>query len=515
MRAWELKPTVKQEFRILRNEFLKRVGSDTAYNYLAEYKRFFTGTTKREGLLSLGLVDENPFEKLKLGNLKSRVSSKTQKQKAYKLQEIEAILQELKILEKSSFVYHSIYLDLATGLRIRDLCNIKIKNMDLDNQCLYTTIKGHGASLEKVIIHGKDAAEAIKEYIARHRITPRENDEEYLFINMRGNKATKHNISHVFNHIKKKLGIVNTEYRKLTIHSVRKTFATFLRRLGYPIDYIKERLAHLNISTTAIYLNEDEVTQKEIDSDLNPNNQSPVMLMRKRKKKYKQKEITEIYERMRFLQLKLRELSHQSLSCPNYPEEHGTNPIRLLMICEFSTWYNQDNPKWNETIDSQVLPVVREICELMIQLTPSRIQKLLWEQYQVRKRDFEITKELEQLDVDASMPELEHVSGELTNQFAVHVMKHAPIKGSTLLQVLEENPTLEPKQTKQALAIQLRLSGLGYKKIAKIMTKQHGIPISHNGVQYIVKKKYGCSQNIKCLSCKEQGRARCMNRALK
>ena len=151
----------------------------------------------------------------------------------------------------------------------------------------------------------------------------------------------------------------------------------------------------------------------------------------------------------------------------------------------------------------------------MIQLTPSRIQKLLWEQYQVRKRDFEITKELEQLDVDASMPELEHVSGELTNQFAVHVMKHAPIKGSTLLQVLEENPTLEPKQTKQALAIQLRLSGLGYKKIAKIMTKQHGIPISHNGVQYIVKKKYGCSQNIKCLSCKEQGRARCMNRALK
>jgi integrase/recombinase XerC len=74
-------------------------------------------------------------------------------------------------------------------------------------------------------------------------------DEEPLFVNLRGGRLTARSIGRLVKKYTKRSGI----FRKVSPHSLRHTFATHLLDAGADIREIQEMLGHASLSTTQRY----------------------------------------------------------------------------------------------------------------------------------------------------------------------------------------------------------------------------------------------------------------------
>jgi len=135
----------------------------------------------------------------------------------------------------------------ATGLRISELINLKMSNIDLDLNLIKTIGKG---SKERIIPVGDYATEYLKEYIYNYRPSfIRKNNSEYLFLNRSGNKMSRQ----MFFKIIQKLALEKNIKTKFSPHTLRHSFATHMLEYGADLRTIQELLGHSNISTTQIY----------------------------------------------------------------------------------------------------------------------------------------------------------------------------------------------------------------------------------------------------------------------
>ena len=135
----------------------------------------------------------------------------------------------------------------ATGLRISELINLKLSNIDLDLNIVKTIGKGNK---ERIIPIGDYATEYLKEYIYnyRHTFLKRENSE-YVFLNKSGTKMSRQ----MFFKIIQKLAQGKNIKTKFSPHTLRHSFATHMLEYGADLRTIQELLGHSNISTTQIY----------------------------------------------------------------------------------------------------------------------------------------------------------------------------------------------------------------------------------------------------------------------
>jgi len=135
----------------------------------------------------------------------------------------------------------------ATGLRISELINLKLSNIDLELNLIKTIGKGNK---ERIIPIGDYATEYLKEYIYnyRHTFLKRENSE-YVFLNKSGTKMSRQ----MFFKIIQKLALQKNIKTKFSPHTLRHSFATHMLEYGADLRTIQELLGHSNISTTQIY----------------------------------------------------------------------------------------------------------------------------------------------------------------------------------------------------------------------------------------------------------------------
>ena len=135
----------------------------------------------------------------------------------------------------------------ATGLRISELINLKLSNIDLDLNIVKTIGNGNK---ERIIPIGDYATEYLKEYIYnyRHTFLKRENSE-YVFLNKSGTKMSRQ----MFFKIIQKLAQGKNIKTKFSPHTLRHSFATHMLEYGADLRTIQELLGHSNISTTQIY----------------------------------------------------------------------------------------------------------------------------------------------------------------------------------------------------------------------------------------------------------------------
>ncbi len=135
----------------------------------------------------------------------------------------------------------------ATGLRVSELVNLKLQDVDLSQDLVRTFGKG---SKERVIPIGEYAREYLEKYIYEYRgsMVKRTNNE-YLFLNNHGNKMTRQGFFKIIKKIAKEKGID----KELSPHTLRHSFATHLLKYGADLRTIQELLGHSDISTTQIY----------------------------------------------------------------------------------------------------------------------------------------------------------------------------------------------------------------------------------------------------------------------
>jgi len=135
----------------------------------------------------------------------------------------------------------------ATGLRVSEIVNLEIANINIENKMLRCLGKG---SKERLIPFGKHAGRALEIYIKRIRSQLfRGFAQNILFLNSRGKKFTRQGIFYLMGEYAKKSGID----KKITPHTLRHTLATHLIENGADLRSVQEILGHSNIATTQIY----------------------------------------------------------------------------------------------------------------------------------------------------------------------------------------------------------------------------------------------------------------------
>lgn len=152
----------------------------------------------------------------------------------------------------------------ASGLRVSELVNARLENLDLDNRVIRVTGKGNKMRLVPV---GSKARDAISVYLERERpqfVKKRTGSE--IFLSSRGTKLTTVRVWQIVKEIAKNAGMEMNVYP----HLLRHSFATHLLSNGADLRIIQEMLGHADISTTQIYTHVDSNRLKSVHYRFHP-----------------------------------------------------------------------------------------------------------------------------------------------------------------------------------------------------------------------------------------------------
>ncbi len=134
----------------------------------------------------------------------------------------------------------------ATGIRISELVNIKISNINFSNKSIKVLGKG---KKERIVYYGDYAKEYLELYLKKCREKLIKKNNDYLILNNNGNKITERGVALIINNIIKKTNIKT----KISPHTFRHTFATHLLNEGCDILTVQQLLGHESLKATQIY----------------------------------------------------------------------------------------------------------------------------------------------------------------------------------------------------------------------------------------------------------------------
>ncbi len=141
----------------------------------------------------------------------------------------------------------------ATGVRVSELVNIKLSDIDFNNKRIIVCGKGNK---ERVVYYGDYAKEVLDKYLDTHI----RKDNNYLFLNSKGEQITDGGIRYIIDNIMKKLSIKT----HVTPHVLRHTFATDMLNNGCDIKVVQELLGHSSLKATEVYTHVTNERLKEV-----------------------------------------------------------------------------------------------------------------------------------------------------------------------------------------------------------------------------------------------------------
>ena len=152
----------------------------------------------------------------------------------------------------------------GSGIRVSELVNIKIKDIDFNNKTIIIFGKG---SKERIVSFGEPALDSIKLYMNDGR-KKYNVDSEYLIVGKNEEKLTTRRIEQIINELIKKTSIK----MNITPHMFRHTFATHLLDNGSDLLAVQELLGHESLSSTEIYTHISNEHLREVYLKCHPRN---------------------------------------------------------------------------------------------------------------------------------------------------------------------------------------------------------------------------------------------------
>ncbi len=208
-------------------------------------------------LIEEELVETHPFLEVRLPKHQKHLP------KFIYPEDIEKLFESIDIHEdKGQRDFTILELLYATGMRVGELVQIKLKDIDFDKRL----IKVHGkGSKERFIPIGERLREVLKDYLlsARPNIL-KKNDHSMLLINMQGKPLTTRGVRYILNDIIHRAGTLYD----LTPHTLRHTFASHLLSSGADLRSVQEMLGHSHISSTQIYteISKEDLKKRYLDA---------------------------------------------------------------------------------------------------------------------------------------------------------------------------------------------------------------------------------------------------------
>ena len=187
-------------------------------------------------LIREGKLIENPMLKVVAPKSKKRLPVFVEED------QIASLLNEVQFEEGFVGQRNRLIIELfyVTGIRLSELINIKISDVDFNNQSIKVLGK---RNKERIIPISSKVVDDLNVFIENNQ------QNKYLFTNLEGNKLYNKLVYRIVNKYIGKISSVN----KKSPHILRHTFATHMLNNGADINAIKELLGHANLSATQVY----------------------------------------------------------------------------------------------------------------------------------------------------------------------------------------------------------------------------------------------------------------------
>lgn len=187
--------------------------------------------------------------------------------KVLSVQEVERLLDEPNLGTLDGYRDKTMLeLLYATGMRVSELVNVPVKNVDMKMQ--YVIVMGKG-SKERMLPLGRTALHYLEYYLSVVRpqlLHGKPDAAAELFVTGWGGPMTRERFYEIIVAYGKSAGIS----KRVTPHMLRHSFATHLLNNGTDLRIVQELLGHADISTTQIYTHLDVERLREVYDKAHP-----------------------------------------------------------------------------------------------------------------------------------------------------------------------------------------------------------------------------------------------------
>jgi len=243
--------TIKKMFEFLGNKRYDEITSRDIMAWLASFKvRGNKSRTVKNNrncasaffnwMYREGIIEKNPFNSIQT------IKVPEEELKAFSSEEIDTIRSNCKKPVERAMVE----MLLSSGLRISELCNLKIEDVDFNDLTIYVRC-GKGGK-DRTVYFTPVARKYLKKYLKESK-----HKSEYVFTNRYGNKYQPGGMRFITTEMSKRCQI------HIHPHRFRRTLATDLAEKGMPIQEIQKLLGHTSIETTRKYI---EVRKNKIEA---------------------------------------------------------------------------------------------------------------------------------------------------------------------------------------------------------------------------------------------------------
>jgi integrase/recombinase XerD len=193
-------------------------------------------------LVALGLRADNPAAEVDLPRRRARLP------RTLSLSEVERLIDAANGATPRALRDRALVeLLYGAGLRVGEAVGLQRGGVDLENRLVRCVGKG---DKERIVPLGRQAAEALRRYLARGRPYLDRRHRPELFLNAQGGGLTRAGAFLVLRRLAAKAGL---DPRHIHPHLLRHSFATHLLEGGADLRSVQEMLGHADLGTTELY----------------------------------------------------------------------------------------------------------------------------------------------------------------------------------------------------------------------------------------------------------------------
>lgn len=176
---------------------------------------------------------------------------------------IEAIDRGSREGQRNCAILETLY---SCGLRVSELCNLKISDLYLNEG--FIKVEGKGNKQRLVPISPRAVSELNDYFLVRGEKVIKPGFEDYVFISNFGKNISRIMVFHIIKELANQIGLK----KSISPHTFRHSFATHLLEGGANLRAIQCMLGHESIGTTEIYTHIDRNRLREEIIEHHPRN---------------------------------------------------------------------------------------------------------------------------------------------------------------------------------------------------------------------------------------------------
>jgi integrase/recombinase XerD len=151
----------------------------------------------------------------------------------------------------------------ASGLRASELCDLKLRDVNLLVGCVRVLGKG---MKERIVPLGRAASEAMSNYLTDGRPKLERKSSDLVFLSRTGRRLDRVALWMLIEKYGRRSGLL----KSISPHTLRHCFASHLLGGGADLRVVQELLGHSDINTTQIYTHVDQTRLKSVHAKFHP-----------------------------------------------------------------------------------------------------------------------------------------------------------------------------------------------------------------------------------------------------